>query len=97
MRKRLRILHWRVKRAVRSGLPLERLPKVTYPPRAAKLQTMLDRARDRSERSLHYTAVVDCVLAPVYLRYLLGMDIDEPDLELFVARTLTSPELPNTG
>jgi AcrR family transcriptional regulator len=65
--------------------------------RAAQLQTMLDRARDRSEPSLHYTAVVDCVLAPIYLRYLLGVDIDEPDLELFVARTLASPELPHTG
>ncbi|WP_439330584.1 TetR/AcrR family transcriptional regulator [Mycolicibacterium vulneris] len=65
--------------------------------RAAQLQTMLDRARDRGEPSLLYTAVVDCVLAPVYLRYLLGVDIDEPDLELFVARTLASPELPNTG
>jgi len=58
--------------------------------RAAQLQAMLDRARDRGEPSLHYTAVVDCILAPAYLRYLLGMGIDEPDLELFVERTLSS-------
>jgi AcrR family transcriptional regulator len=58
--------------------------------RAAELQTMLDRARDRGEPSLHYTAVVDCILAPIYLRYLLGLGIDEPDLHLFVDRTLAS-------
>lgn len=59
--------------------------------RAAQFQTMLDRATDRGEPALHYTAVVDCILAPVYLRYLLGLSIDEPDLELFVDRTLASP------
>lgn len=64
--------------------------------RAAQLQSMLDRARDRGEPSLHYTAIVDCILAPVYLRYLLGMSIDEPDLELFLDRTLASTALPNT-
>lgn len=63
--------------------------------RAAQLQTMLDRARDRGEPSLHYTGIVDCILAPVYLRYLLGIGIDEPDLELFVDRALTSTTLPN--
>jgi AcrR family transcriptional regulator len=59
--------------------------------RAEQFQEMLDRARDRGEPSLDYTAVVDCILAPVYLRHLLGLGIDEPDLEMFVVRTLTSP------
>jgi AcrR family transcriptional regulator len=58
--------------------------------RAAQLQTMLDRATDRGEPSLHYTAVVDCIIAPIYLRYLLGMELDEPDLELFVERAITA-------
>lgn len=62
--------------------------------RAAQLQTMLDRARDRGEPSLHYTAIVDCILAPVYLQYLLGLSISEPDLELFVDRTLSSTTPP---
>jgi AcrR family transcriptional regulator len=63
--------------------------------RAAQLQTMLDRALDRGEPSLRYTAVVDCIIAPVYLRYLLGMGIDERDLEMFVDRALTSTTLLN--
>jgi AcrR family transcriptional regulator len=63
--------------------------------RVAQIQTMLDRARDRGEPSLHYTAVVDCILAPVYLRHLLSLGIDEPDLALFVDRTITSTPPPN--
>jgi AcrR family transcriptional regulator len=62
--------------------------------RAAQLQTMLDRADDRGEPSLHFIALVDCILAPAYLRYLLGLDIDESDLELFVDRALTSTTPP---
>jgi len=62
--------------------------------RAAQFQSMLDRARDRGEQALDYVAIVDCILAPLYLRYLLGLDVGEPDLELFVERTLTSPTLP---
>jgi AcrR family transcriptional regulator len=64
--------------------------------RAEQFQAMLDRARDRGEPALHYTAVVDCILAPVYLRYLLGVGIDESDLELFVERTLSLPMRSNT-
>lgn len=63
--------------------------------RAEQFQAMLDRARDRGEPALHYTAVGDGILAPLYLRYLLGMGIDEPHLELLVDRTLTSTTTPN--
>ena len=58
--------------------------------RAAQFQAMLDRGRDRGEPALEYTAVVDCILAPIYLRFLFGLGIDGPDLELFVDRTLAS-------
>jgi AcrR family transcriptional regulator len=58
--------------------------------RAAQFQAMLDRGRDRGEPALEYTAIVDCILAPIYLRFLFGLGIDEPDLELFVDRTLAS-------
>lgn len=58
--------------------------------RAAQFQAMVDRARDRGEAAIDYTAIVDCILAPIYLRYLLGVGIADTDLELFVERTLTS-------
>jgi AcrR family transcriptional regulator len=58
--------------------------------RAAQFQTMLDRGRDRGEPALEYTAILDCILAPIYLRFLFGLGIDRPDLELFVDRTLAS-------
>jgi AcrR family transcriptional regulator len=58
--------------------------------RAAQFQSMLDRARDRGEPAHDPTAIVDCILAPIYLRFLLGLGIDEPDLELFANRALAS-------
>lgn len=58
--------------------------------RAAQFQEMLDRARDRGEPELDYAVVVDCILAPIYLRHLTGYGVDEPDLETFVARALAS-------
>ncbi len=58
--------------------------------RAAQFQGMLDRARERGEPALDFTAIVDCILAPIYLRSLLGLGIDESDLALFVERTLGS-------
>jgi tetracycline repressor-like protein len=62
--------------------------------RAAQIQEMLDRARDRGEPALDYTAVVDCILAPIYLRILIGRGVDAADLESFVERTLRSmPQL----
>jgi AcrR family transcriptional regulator len=58
--------------------------------RGEQLQELLDRARDRGEPARDYTAIVDCILAPTYLRYLLGLDIEESDLEVFVERVLAS-------
>lgn len=58
--------------------------------RAAQFQAMLDRGRDRGEQPLDYTALVDCILAPIYLRILTGRGVDEPDLKLFVERALAS-------
>jgi AcrR family transcriptional regulator len=60
--------------------------------RATKFQTMLDRGRERGEPTVDYTAIVDCILAPIYLRYLLGRSVGEPDLELFVERAFTSQQ-----
>jgi AcrR family transcriptional regulator len=60
--------------------------------RATQFQAMLDRGRERGEPILDYTAIVDCILAPIYLRYLLGLSVGEPDLELFVDRAFTSPQ-----
>ncbi|WP_319450378.1 MULTISPECIES: TetR/AcrR family transcriptional regulator [unclassified Mycobacterium] len=58
--------------------------------RAAQFQAMLHRAQGRGEPAHDPTAIVDCILAPIYLRFLLGLDINEPDLELFVDRVLAS-------
>jgi AcrR family transcriptional regulator len=58
--------------------------------RAAQFQTMLDRARDRGEPVVDYTAVVDCILAPIYLRVLTGRGIDDADLAAFVDRVLAT-------
>jgi AcrR family transcriptional regulator len=63
--------------------------------RAAQFQEMLDRARHRGEPALGPAAVVDCILAPIYLRFLLGIPVDESDLKLFVERTFTSSTPPN--
>jgi hypothetical protein len=46
---------------------------------------------DRGEPALDYTVVVDCILAPIYLRALTARGIDESDLDTFVERTLTTP------
>jgi AcrR family transcriptional regulator len=61
--------------------------------RALQFQAMLDRARDRGEPALDFTAIVDCILSPIYLRHLLGLGADESDLALFVERALSSPQL----
>ncbi len=58
--------------------------------RAAQFQAMLDRARDRGEPALDFTAIVDCILAPIYLRHLLGLGTDAADFDVFVERTLAS-------
>jgi AcrR family transcriptional regulator len=59
-------------------------------PRGAEIQAVLDRARDRGEPARDVSAVVDCILAPIYLRFLLGRGIDESDLDVFVQRALAS-------
>jgi AcrR family transcriptional regulator len=58
--------------------------------RAAEMQAVLDRAHDRGEPAHDVTAVLDCILAPIYWRFLLGRSIDESDLELFVNRVLAT-------
>ncbi|WP_445169248.1 TetR/AcrR family transcriptional regulator [Mycolicibacterium sp. Dal123E01] len=60
--------------------------------RARQFQGMLDRGRERGEPALDYTAIVDCILAPIYLRRLLGVSVGEPDLELFVERAFTTTQ-----
>jgi AcrR family transcriptional regulator len=57
--------------------------------RAAQIQAMLDRAGDRGERALRYIDVLDCILAPIYLRTLFGIGPDAADLATFVERALT--------
>lgn len=58
--------------------------------RAAQYQSVLDRAADRGEPRLDYPVIVDCILAPVYLRFLLGQPADDAALETFVERALAS-------
>jgi len=57
--------------------------------RAAQIQAMLDRARDRGEPALDYTEVLDCILAPIYLRTLFGVGgLTKARLAVYVERTL---------
>jgi AcrR family transcriptional regulator len=57
--------------------------------RAGQLQAMLDRAGDRGEAAPAVTDVLDCILAPIYLRVIFGVGgPDENDLALFVDRAL---------
>jgi AcrR family transcriptional regulator len=58
--------------------------------RANQIQHMLDRGRDRGEPALEYTDVVDCILAPIYLRILTGRGVDESNLESYVQRAIAS-------
>ena len=50
--------------------------------RPAQLQAMLDRASDRGEPAPRVNDVLDCILAPIYLRCPFGLGIDEPDLSV---------------
>jgi hypothetical protein len=47
--------------------------------RTRQLQSMLDRARERGERALDAFGVLDHILAPMYIRVLLGMGPLTPD------------------
>ncbi len=46
-------------------------------------------AGDRGEPALRYIDVLDCILAPIYLRTLFGVGPDAADLATFVERALT--------
>ena len=60
--------------------------------RGAQIQVMLDRATDRGEQALHYTDVLDGILAPIYLRVLFGVGAtDDAHLALLVDRLLAIP------
>lgn len=60
--------------------------------RAAQLQTMLDRATDRGESAPPLTAVLDCILAPIYSRAIFGAGKPRGnDIALFVDRALALP------
>ena len=57
--------------------------------RGDQIQAMLERARQRGEMQLHYTDVLDGILAPIYLRTLLGIGgLDQGRLVVFVDHTL---------
>jgi AcrR family transcriptional regulator len=59
--------------------------------RAAQIQAMLDRARDRGEHAARVTDVLDCILAPIYLRAIFGIGgLDDESLAVFVDRALAS-------
>jgi hypothetical protein len=56
---------------------------------------MLDRARDRGESALDQTDVLDCILAPIYLRTLFGVGgLTKSRLAVFVDRALAQPPKP---
>jgi AcrR family transcriptional regulator len=57
--------------------------------RAAQLQSMLDRAADRGESAPALNDVLDCILAPIYLRAIFGNSKPrEEHLAIFVDRAL---------
>ena len=63
--------------------------------RGAQIQAMLDRARDRGESALDQTDVLDCILAPIYLRTLFGVGgLTKSRLAVFVDRALAQPPKP---
>jgi AcrR family transcriptional regulator len=60
--------------------------------RAAEIQSMLDRAAARKETKLHFTDVVDGVIAPIYLRQMFGIGgLDARFLRKLVRRTIDQP------
>ena len=73
--------------AVREESELQRSAPLRE--RGAQIQAMLDRARDRGETALRQTDVYDCILAPIYLRTLLGVGgLTKARLAAFVDRAL---------
>jgi len=79
------------------GVSAESEPQRSAPlwERGAQIQAMLDRARDRGEPALDQTDVLDCILAPIYLRTLFGVGgLTKSRLAVFVARAIAQPPKP---
>jgi AcrR family transcriptional regulator len=60
-------------------------------PRLEQLQNMLQRSRARGERTPSVDDVVDHLLAPLYMRALLGLPVDKTLAEQLVERLLNTP------
>jgi len=59
--------------------------------RADRIERMMDRARERGEPAPHWTAVQDCILAPLYLRVIFGVGgLDEEFITTLVDRVLAT-------
>ena len=58
-------------------------------PRATQIITMLERARERGEKTPSTSDVLDHLLAPLYVRALFGSPADEAFAESLVERLLT--------
>ena len=74
-------------RAVMRAAPEERALLLQ---RGNEIQAMLDRAAARKEPKLHFTEVVDGLIAPIYVRQLFGIGgLDAPFLRKLVRRTIS--------
>jgi AcrR family transcriptional regulator len=60
-------------------------------PRLEQLQNMLQRSRARGERTPSVDDVVDHLLAPLYMRALLGLSLDKTFAAQLVERLLNTP------
>lgn len=73
-------------RAVMRASPEERAFLLQ---RADEIQAMLDRAAARQEAKLHFTDVVDGLIAPIYVRQLFGIGgLDASFIRKLVRRTI---------
>lgn len=81
--------------SAQAAPPSEPAPQVAFlASRGEQIQAMLDRAAARGEPRLHYTDVLDVILAPLYLRALFGIGgITGTYLEGLVERLLTARTL----
>lgn len=64
--------------------------KLALSPRLEQLEALLARARARGEATPELAEVIDHLLAPLYMRSLLGMDLDEPHADALVLRLLAA-------
>ncbi|MFD3249131.1 TetR/AcrR family transcriptional regulator [Rahnella aquatilis] len=60
-------------------------------PRYEQLHAMLQRSKERGERTPTQDEVIDHLLAPIYMRALLGLNVDKPFAERLVTRLLKHP------